>query len=181
MKQRLGIAQALLGNQELLLLDEPTNGLDPAGIHEMRNLIRDLPERNGVTVFLSSHLLSEVGQVATHFAIITKGRLKFEGTPEQLRILSEQLIVVQVDLPGRAESQLTEIGCAVTRDGSRLVVVANRPSELNRILVEAGIAVSHLSMQHKTLEDIFSISPSQLLRWSSWANDAAAGSADRTV
>src|SRR5712691_5847762 len=76
MKQRLGLAQALLGNPELLLLDEPTNGLDPAGIHEVRTLIRDLPERSGVTVFLSSNLLAEVEQVATHLAIISQGQLK---------------------------------------------------------------------------------------------------------
>jgi len=71
MKQRLGLAQALLGNPDLLLLDEPTNGLDPAGIHEVRTLVRDLPKRRGVTVFLSSHLLAEVEQVATHLAIIS--------------------------------------------------------------------------------------------------------------
>jgi len=69
MKQRLGIAQALLGNPDLLLLDEPTNGLDPAGIQQVRTLVRDLPKRCGVTVFLSSHLLAEVEQVATHLAI----------------------------------------------------------------------------------------------------------------
>src|SRR2546426_12381102 len=85
MKQRLGLAQALLGAPELLLLDEPTNGLDPAGIHEVRTLVRDLPKRRGMTVFLSSHLLAEVEQVATHFAIISQGQLKFEGTPEELR------------------------------------------------------------------------------------------------
>ncbi len=70
MKQRLGLAQALLGNPELLLLDEPTNGLDPAGIREVRDLIRDLPNRSKATVFLSSHLLAEVEQVATHLAVI---------------------------------------------------------------------------------------------------------------
>ncbi len=71
MKQRLGLAQALLGNPDLLVLGEPTNGLDPAGIHEVRNLLRDLPARHGVTVFLSSHLLAEVEQVATHLAIVS--------------------------------------------------------------------------------------------------------------
>jgi ABC-2 type transport system ATP-binding protein len=88
MKQRLGIAHALLGNPELLLLDEPTNGLDPAGIHEVRTLVRDLPKRRGVTVFLSSHLLAEVEQVATHLAIISQGQLKFEGTREELQMRS---------------------------------------------------------------------------------------------
>jgi ABC-type multidrug transport system ATPase subunit len=72
MKQRLGLAQALLGNPDLLLLDQLTNGLDPAGIHEVRTLVRDLPKRRGVTVFLSSHLLAEVEQVATHLAIISQ-------------------------------------------------------------------------------------------------------------
>jgi lantibiotic transport system ATP-binding protein len=71
MKQRLGLAQALLGRPELLVLDEPTNGLDPAGIHEVRSLIGELPKQAGVTVFLSSHLLAEVEQVATDLAIIS--------------------------------------------------------------------------------------------------------------
>ena len=158
MKQRLGIAQALLGNPELLLLDEPTNGLDPAGIHEMRTLIRDLPERRRVTVFLSSHLLSEVEQVATHFAIISQGRLKFEGTPEQLRIPSEQIIVVEVDQPERAYSLLTGFGRAVSREGNRILIMSDgqcEAAQINTILVEAGIAVSHLATRHKTLEDVF--------------------------
>jgi len=158
MKQRLGIAQALLGNPELLLLDEPTDGLDPAGIHEMRTLIRDLPKRRGVTVFLSSHLLSEVEQVATHFAIISQGQLKFEGTPEQLRILSEQMIVVKVDQPERAQSLLTGVGGVVTREGDRILIAAVdqcEAAQINTILVQAGVAVSHLVTQHKTLEDVF--------------------------
>src|SRR6266849_2951122 len=107
MKQRLGLAQALLGNPELLLLDEPTNGLDPAGIHEVRTLVRDLPKRCGVTVFLSSHLLSEGEQTATHLAIISEGRLKFEGSPEELRMRSRQIIVLHVDRPERAQAMLT--------------------------------------------------------------------------
>jgi ABC-type multidrug transport system ATPase subunit len=158
MKQRLGIAQALLGNPELLLLDEPTNGLDPAGIHEMRALIRDLPKRRGVTVFLSSHLLSEVEQVATHFAIISQGQLKFEGTPDQLRSLSEQIIVVEVDQPEFAQGLLMKVGCAVTREGSRIVIAASgehQAAQINNVLVQAGVAVSHLATQHKTLEDLF--------------------------
>lgn len=158
MKQRLGIAQALLGNPELLLLDEPTNGLDPAGIHEMRTLIRDLPKRRGVTIFLSSHLLSEVEQVATHFAIISQGELKFEGTPEQLRMRSEQIIVLEVDQPERAQALLGAIGLTVTRENRRIRIKAGdgwEPAQINTSLVKAGLAVSHLARHHKTLEEVF--------------------------
>ena len=79
MRQRLGLALALLNQPQLLILDEPTNGLDPAGIHEMRDLIRRLPDDAGVTVFLSSHLLREVEQIASHIGIIHEGRLLFQG------------------------------------------------------------------------------------------------------
>src|SRR5512136_1765880 len=90
MRQRLGLAVALLNEPELLILDEPTNGLDPAGIHEIRQLICDLPQQSGVTVFVSSHLLNEVEQMAmlverAHIGIIDRGELIFEGTPDQLR------------------------------------------------------------------------------------------------
>ena len=86
MKQRLGLALALLNEPELLILDEPTNGLDPAGIHEMRQLIRALLDEYGITVFLSSHLLSEIEQVATHIGIVNHGRLIFQGTLKELQI-----------------------------------------------------------------------------------------------
>jgi lantibiotic transport system ATP-binding protein len=158
MKQRLGLAQALLGNPELLLLDEPTNGLDPAGIHEVRTLVRDLPKRCGVTVFLSSHLLSEVEQTATHFAIISQGTLKFEGTLAELPMRSEQTIVMEVDEPERARALLTSMGCTVTCEGDRILIAPERqftPAQINAILVQAGVAVSHLSTQRQTLEDVF--------------------------
>jgi ABC-2 type transport system ATP-binding protein len=158
MKQRLGLAQALLGNPELLLLDEPTNGLDPAGIHEVRTLVRDLPRRRGVTVFLSSHLLSEVEQVATHLAIISQGQLKFEGTPEELQKRSKQMIVLKVDQPERAHALLAGIGCTATCEGDRMLIAPDsrcEPAQINTMLVEAGVGVSHLMTQHLTLEDLF--------------------------
>jgi ABC-2 type transport system ATP-binding protein len=158
MKQRLGLAEALLGNPELLMLDEPTNGLDPAGIHEVRTLVRNLPQRRGVTVFLSSHLLAEVEQVATHLAIISQGQLKFEGTPEELQKRSKQMIVVKVDQPERAHALLTGIGCTVIREEERLLIPPKDrwdPAQINAILVQAGIAVSHLATQRLTLEDLF--------------------------
>ncbi len=85
MRQRLGLALALINQPTLLILDEPTNGLDPAGIQEMREMIRELPKKNGVTVFLSSHLLSEVEQTASHIGIIHEGRILFQGSLESLR------------------------------------------------------------------------------------------------
>ncbi len=158
MKQRLGLAQALLGNPDLLLLDEPTNGLDPAGIHEVRTLVRDLPLRCGVTVFLSSHLLAEVEQVATHLAIISEGQLKFQGSRKELQERSKPTIVVKVDQPERAHTLLTDFGCAVTRKDDLMLITPNGPSEparINEILVHAGIGVSHLATEHMTLEELF--------------------------
>jgi lantibiotic transport system ATP-binding protein len=158
MKQRLGVAQALLGEPELLVLDEPTNGLDPAGIHEVRALIRSLPERRNVTIFLSSHLLSEVEQTATHLAIISQGRLMFEGTREKLRQRSKPSIVVEVDQPERAYALLSRCGRTVTLDGNSLKVVPEsdcNPAQINSLLVKEGVAVSRLTVQHPTLEDFF--------------------------
>lgn len=158
MKQRLGLAQALLGNPELLLLDEPTNGLDPAGIHEVRTLIRDLPRRSGVTVFLSSHLLAEVEQIATHLAIISQGQLKFEGRQEELQSRGKQMIVLEVDRPERAHDVLAGLGLTVTRERNRMLIAPDdqyESAQINTILVKADIAVSHLVTQNLTLEDLF--------------------------
>jgi lantibiotic transport system ATP-binding protein len=135
MKQRLGLAQALLGSPELLLLDEPTNGLDPAGIHEVRSLIRDLP-KHGVTVFLSSHLLAEVEQVATHLAIISRGQLRFEGTQEELQKKNKPTIVLKVDQMDRACTLLNARGVIATREGDRLMIAPDTlyaPAQINRI------------------------------------------------
>jgi lantibiotic transport system ATP-binding protein len=158
MKQRLGLALALLSNPDLLMLDEPTNELDPAGIHEVRALVRDLPRRCGATVFLSSHLLSEVEQVATHLAIISQGRLRFEGTREELQKRSKPAIRVEVDQPERAQALLAAVGAAVTREGNLLRIhpdFAPEASRVNALLVKAGVTVSQLTTQHPTLEDIF--------------------------
>lgn len=158
MKQRLGMAQALLGGPEALLLDEPTNGLDPAGIHEVRALVRDLPRRRGMTVFLSSHLLAEVEQTATDLAIISQGELRFEGTPEQLRARSKRTLVIEVDQPERAHALLTGIAPGVAREGNRLSIEPageRDAARMNSILVQAGLAVSYLATRSSTLEDAF--------------------------
>jgi len=86
MKQRLGIAMALMGNPELIILDEPTNGLDPAGINEIRNLVKSIPEKCGSTVIISSHLLSEVEQIADYVGIINKGKMIYQGLLSELEI-----------------------------------------------------------------------------------------------
>jgi len=158
MKQRLGLAIALFGKPDLLVLDEPTNGLDPAGIHEVRTLIRDLPRRSGVTVFLSSHLLAEVEQAATHLAIISQGTLKFEGTPRDLQLRSGMRIIVTTDQPERAEIILRRAGCTALRSGGDIVIAPQDEidaARINSLLVQAGLAVSHLSTQHPTLEELF--------------------------
>lgn len=158
MKQRLGLAQALLGDPELLLLDEPTNGFDPAGIHEVRSLIRDLPRLRGVTLFLSSHLLAEVEQVATHLAIISEGQMKFEGTADELRLRSQPVVVTEVDDVEKAKRLLAAAGIPVSIEGNRLICAPRGeygPARINAMLVREGIEVSRLETRHLTLEDAF--------------------------
>jgi ABC-type multidrug transport system ATPase subunit len=159
MKQRLGLALALLSDPDLLVLDEPTNGLDPAGIQEMRDLIRRLPEEYGATVFLSSHLLSEVEQIATHIGIIHRGHLRFQGTQEALHAQMEEQIVLGVDQPERAGDVLRRRGWTVhTNGGHRLTVAANGRSDaalVNAQLVSEGVNVFHLNLEQPTLEDMF--------------------------
>jgi ABC-2 type transport system ATP-binding protein len=159
MKQRLGLALALLAEPDLLILDEPTNGLDPAGIQEMRALIRRLPQEFGVTVFLSSHLLAEVEQVATHIGIINRGDLLFQGRLADLHAQMEGQIVLGVGQPEQAKRVLAREGWAVRGNGGhRLTVAANGQSDaavINDQLVRAGISVYELRIEQPTLEDTF--------------------------
>jgi ABC-2 type transport system ATP-binding protein len=158
MRQRLGIACALLGNPELLVLDEPTNGLDPNGIHEIRALIRSLPKTRGITVFLSSHLLSEVDQVATHFAILSQGKLQFQGTKQDLKQRTQPVLVIEVDRPNEAELILSNAGYSARCEEQRILVEPSaelNPATINAMLIQARLSVSHLAMQNATLEDIY--------------------------
>jgi ABC-2 type transport system ATP-binding protein len=159
MRQRLGIALALLPVPELLILDEPTNGLDPAGIHEMRELIRRLPEEEGVTVFLSSHLLAEVEQVATRIGIIDKGRVIFEGSPDELRASTHDEATLVTDRAREAEQLLAAGGWSTRYTGNgHITVRVNGRSDvavINRRLVEGGIPVFGLHVAQPSLEDIF--------------------------
>ena len=158
MKQRLGIAMALLAFPKLLILDEPTNGLDPAGINEIRELIKSLPARYGITVLLSSHMLSEIDQIATSVGIISDGNLLFQGSIESLRKKGRSAILLKTGDNTKAEELLLTQGYSLTKSGSRLEFdnLADREvAEINRLLVEHYIPVTRIEEQKKSLEDIF--------------------------
>ena len=156
MKQRLGLAMALLAQPELLILDEPTNGLDPAGIHEVRQMLRAMPGEHGVTVFLSSHLLSEVEQLATHVAMLSQGAMVFQGTVASLSERRRARLRVIVDRPADAAALLESRGWAVERQGDALIADSNVPAAtINRALVEAGYDVHLLARETDSLEHVF--------------------------
>lgn len=159
MRQRLGLALALLNKPTLLILDEPTNGLDPAGIHEMRDLIRYLPGESGMTVFLSSHLLSEVEQIASHIGIIHEGHLLFQGTLAELQAKQQTELTVGVKQLDQAIECLELAGWAVQRRADNFLAVAARSSEdaarINSLLVDQSLDVFHLALAQASLEDIF--------------------------
>ena len=158
MRQRLGIAQALLPTPEIIILDEPTNGLDPQGIHETRNLIRRLRDDLRLTVFLSSHLLTEIEQLCNRVGIIHEGRLLYEGGPEAL-VAPTSLYKIRVDdLSGAFDLLTREPGMTVSRnDASFLRVEADAESisAANALLVGKGIKVYELSPAQESLEEAF--------------------------
>lgn len=159
MRQRIGLALALLNKPTLLILDEPTNGLDPAGIHEMRDLIRHLPGESGMTVFLSSHLLSEVEQIASHIGIINEGRLLFQGPLAELQAKQQTELTVGVKQLDQAIDCLERAGWTVQRRADKLLSVMAHSSEdaarINSLLVEHCLDVFHLALAQASLEDIF--------------------------
>jgi len=159
MRQRLGLALALLGEVDLLVLDEPTNGLDPAGIREMRDLIRRLASEFRITVFLSSHLLSEVEQVATCLGIINQGRLLFQGSPGALKARLTRYLAVAAEPRGAAERLMADAGWRLLpADNGYLRVAAGNAGDaakLNAQLNQAGIQVSHLCLEQPSLEELF--------------------------
>ncbi|QTL52448.1 ABC transporter ATP-binding protein (plasmid) [Priestia aryabhattai] len=158
MKQRLGIASALLSGPQLLILDEPTNGLDPAGIQEIRELIKELPHRNGMTVLVSSHLLSEIDQMATQVGIISEGKMIFQDSIEILRKKRQPLLKIAVNNTLEASNILKDKGIIPTIHKESLWVSQTDPefvSEINSTLVHSGLSVYRLEEVKRTLEDIF--------------------------
>jgi len=162
MKQRLGLALALVHDPDLLILDEPTNGLDPAGMQDVRTLLRDLPERANVTVFLSTHLLGEVERIASHVGVIRKGRLVFQGATGDLTARQPTYVVIGTDEPTEARRVLPRdagMECLPEPDsGDRLRVrpgTSETAARCAALLIEAGLAVHHLRVHRPSLEDVF--------------------------
>ncbi|MEV1329449.1 ABC transporter ATP-binding protein [Micromonospora costi] len=159
MKQRLGVAAALLKEPRLLILDEPTNGLDPAGVAEMRELLRELG-RDGRTVLLSSHVLGEVEQVCDRIAVINRGRLVAEGSPDELRAtLGDGTLLIGADPLDKAVACLRDlpgVRAVEVRDGHlRVTTDPALAAALNRRLVEAGVDVRELRPVRHSLEEAF--------------------------
>jgi ABC-2 type transport system ATP-binding protein len=159
MRQRLGIARCLLADPQLLILDEPMNGLDPAGILEMRHLIRAFVDE-GRTVFLSSHLLDEVEKTCDQVAIVDRGRVILQGGVRDIAATGDPTVVIDVDDAEAARRVLSTESrvSGVEQEGTDLrITLADGldPAEINRKLVQAGIAVSRLEPARATLEEKF--------------------------
>ena len=159
MKQRLGIAAALLPNPKLLVLDEPTNGLDPAGIHEIRTLLRKLAD-SGTTVFVSSHLLSEIEVISDHLVMLRLGKVIFSGKTSDLLAKQQPVIVAKPE----NTSDLTKLVQIATAAGHEAVIIENTvhvtgtsdfSAKLNKAVFEAGITLESLTPVKASLEETF--------------------------
>jgi ABC-2 type transport system ATP-binding protein len=155
MKQRLGLAAALLHDPDLIILDEPTNGLDPQGIQEMRVFIRDLAEKQGKTVFISSHLLNEVEQICDHVAIINHGQMIEEGAVSDL-LNQQPYLRIEVDEQEKASSILSEHWTVRSEDGALIVQAArdDAPTIAEKLVTEK-IRIYELTKQRESLEQHF--------------------------
>lgn len=159
MKQRLGIALALLHDPEILLLDEPMNGLDPSGIMEMRSLLKELNAQSGKTILMSSHLLDELEKTATHVGILNKGSVVFQGTLEELRKRKSAFTTYQVavDDVTRAQSLLPKH--AIIETNGNVVSLKyedeERVSDTIALLVRGGVRISGITKERHDLENLF--------------------------
>lgn len=159
MKQRLGIALALLSDPDLLLLDEPTNGLDPNGIIEIRNLMSELTSKHNKTILVSSHLLNEIEKIATHVGIINKGKLLFQGTVNELQTFNTPIVEIEAEKPEEAAAFLTSKGYEIINPGVNPVqlpyVSAVQMGQINTLLVQNGFTVYSIHFVKKDLERLF--------------------------
>lgn len=159
MKQRLGLAQALLGNPELVVLDEPTNGLDPKGTREIRELIKSLSQQRQVTFFISSHLLHEVEQVCNRVGILRRGKMVSEGYVAEL--LSSDELTYALDVSDRQHSKellgSQDFVRSLEEDEGKLLVtvVKGNSGEISKLLVNNGITVNSIAEVPRTLESFF--------------------------
>lgn len=158
MKQRLGIGLALLADPKLLILDEPTNGLDPNGIIEIRELMMRIV-KEGKTVFVSSHLLSEVEKMATHVGIINHGKMMFQGTISDLQNINQPHIFIETDNSADAANLLKRHHIDITEVETEHLLVPftskQQIGDINNLLVQNGITVFGINKQHKDLEKLF--------------------------
>ncbi|MDR2357468.1 MAG: ABC transporter ATP-binding protein [Oscillospiraceae bacterium] len=159
MKQRLGIAGALLGSPPIVALDEPINGLDPQGIADIRAVVRDARDRRGVTFIISSHILSELDLIATRFGFIESGELLGEISREELHERAQRSLLVEVDDAAKARSVLQiALGAAVEEAGGRRLTLLSHLDEPNavvRALVNGGVDVYEIRRRETTLEEYF--------------------------
>jgi ABC-2 type transport system ATP-binding protein len=159
MRQRLGVARALIGRPRLLILDEPTNGLDPQGIRDMRRLIAALAQGEGVTVFVSSHILAEVEHTATHLGLMHQGRLLLQEPVPVLRDARSGRLAFTVDRPEAVLEILKPTGLGAALNGPGEVLIESAPpadiAAINFMLVEQGVRVSGIELREPSLEQIF--------------------------
>ena len=158
--QRLGLAKALIHHPDLLILDEPANGLDPAGIVEVRNLLHGLAENNGVTIFISSHILSEVARLATRIGVVHEGRLVKELNAKELAEQEETHLIVDVRDTEAALSALGRACIAARLDSKNSLVITDKtrvqhPDEIAMLLVQAGSPPTRLVVEQEDLESYF--------------------------
>jgi ABC-2 type transport system ATP-binding protein len=156
MRQRLGIAQAMLGNPRVLILDEPANGLDPAGIREIRELIRGLAAERGMAVFVSSHLLAEIELIADRVAIIHKGKILRSGPVSEL-ISSQRMMEIKVGDVARGSAILREHGVELTISDDLIFAAIDEPAAppLLAALTQNGVDVFHARRRVQSLEEMF--------------------------
>ena len=158
MKQRLGIAASLLHNPELLILDEPTNGLDPSGIIEIRNLIKRLPSEYGMTIIISSHLLSEIDQMATQVGIVSKGKMIFQDSIEAMRKSAQPKVFIKVSDAEKGWRSLVAHGIKAEHKEGLISLDEcsdEKVAHIVQILVQEGILVYRVEEEKRSLEDIF--------------------------